>query len=71
MRSKRSRERAIALTSAGEKGPFSRTHASSSSRVCDSWKQRLESEAKARALRVRFTGKRWTGMPLTLSVPAG
>ena len=33
--------RATACTSAGENGPFSRTQASSSSRVCCSWKHEV------------------------------
>jgi len=70
-RSNRSRERATALTSAGEYGPFSRTQATSSSRVCDSWKQRFESDANLRAFLVRRTVWRCTGIPPTTSVPFG
>ena len=60
-----------AFTRSGENGPFSRTQASSSSRVCGSWKQTFESEAKTRALRGRRTVERCTGMPFTTSVPFG
>ena len=31
----------------------------------------FESDAKTRALRVRFTVERWTGIPFTTSVPFG
>ena len=54
-----------------ENGPFSRTQASSSSRVCASWKHTFDSDANTRALRVRFTVWRCTGIPFTTSVPSG
>ena len=59
------------LDGAGEKGPFSRTQASSSFRVWDSWKQMFDKDANLRALRVLRTVCRWTGIPFTTSVPSG